>query len=174
MTASALKNGHPIPTLNGTGFEDGAKVLTTAFDYDEPDRQFAEQQREIGRREVMADLYQLMRRGFDLVMGDSNPKLAADAYKFAAGTIDASEVEIAAKYGVGKAAVSKRVKQWQELLNLPPAAAMRQDKACETFKQATLKSWKKRIKPVKQPIQPAQHPQRTPLQTHRHLVQATV
>lgn len=152
MISTASKNGHPIPTSNGTGFENGARVQITNFDYDESDRQFAEQQREIGRREVMADLYQVMiQRALDLIIADSNPKLSADSFKFAAGTIEESEVEIADKYGVGKAAVSKRVKQWQELLNLPPAAAMRSNKACETFSRKTLKSWKRRSKPENQP-----------------------
>ena len=162
--AAATKNGHPI-LVNGTGFEGGAKVRTESFDYDEADREFAEEQREIGRREVMADLYQLMRRGFDLIIRDPNMRLAADAYTFAAGTTDVSEVDLAEKYGVTKAAVSKRVKQWQELLHLPPAAAMRSNKACETFKRETTKSWKRRSKPARlNPQTPHQKPTQTLLQ----------
>ena len=170
-TAAATKNGHPL-LVNGTGFENGSKVLAGAFDFDEADREFAEQQREIGRREVMVDKYVIIRRVFDWVFKDSNVELCADAFHFVTGTTATSEVEIGAKYGLTKAAVSKRVKKWQELLGLPPSAAMRSDKACETFKQKTIKSWKRRLNPLRKPgVGPVTTPQPQPPAAHQHVLQ---
>lgn len=143
----ASKNGHPIPTQSGIGFEDGAPVAIHTFDYDAQDAQFINEQREIGRREAILDRYgPLLAAGLDQICQDSNPKLAAECYLYAAGMTDISEVEIARRHRVTKAAVSKRVKQWQKSGMLPPSASMRSDKACETFKKATKKSWKKRAK----------------------------
>lgn len=140
---SASKNGHPIPTVNGIGFEDGHPVGVQQFDYDAADRVFINEQREIGRREALMDQFKTV-EDLQVISQDENPKLAIDCYNFAAQLTDLSEVQIAKRHGVHKAAVSKRVKQWQRRRALPPSAAMRSDKACETFKEATTKSWKKK------------------------------
>lgn len=147
---AATKNGHAIPTENGLAFEDGRPVNMATFPFDEADREFAEQQREIGRREVMMDLMAIMRMGFDFVFESANPKMAVETYRYAAGQIDVTEQQIAERHGVTKQAVSKQAKRWQKLLRLPPSSAMRSDKACETFKRKTTETWKQRKQAVEQ------------------------
>ena len=144
MTGAATKNGRPIPTVNGTAFDEGEKCGIAHFDFDDQDRDFAEQQREIGRREVMVDKLEIVRKVIGLIFKDSNPHMSGDAYKFAAGQTKANEVQLGGKYGVTKQAFSKRVKEWQKLLDLPPLGAMRSEKACRKFKQLTTESWRRR------------------------------
>ena len=116
----------------------------TDFDYDAADRQFAEQMKEIGRREVMVEKLDIVRKVMGIVILDKNPLLACDAYKFATRQIKATEEELGSKYGVTKQAFSKRVKQWQQFLDLPPLGSMRSEKACKTFKEKTTESWTRR------------------------------
>jgi hypothetical protein len=191
ISGAATKNGHAISTANGHAFENGERVQMTDFDFEEQDRDFVEQQREIGRREVKLDGFKILQEGVDRIAEDKCPILAADCYKFAAGITDKSEVEIAAKHAdyaylntgqlktfrstkpaeqvanlessiqflvkagililpnISKQAVCKRVKQWSKIigkLGLPPAASMRTEKACKTFKKVTTESWKQQKK----------------------------
>jgi hypothetical protein len=153
INGAASKNGHAIPTVNGLAFEDGARVGMTGFDHEHMDREFIEQQREIGRREARMDVILILRECFDLISGDKNPILGVESYTYACGLSTETEVEIGLRHGLGKAAVSKRVKQWQRLLGalglpLPPAAAMRTEKACKSFKEATANKWKTRTQSV--------------------------
>ena len=139
--AAHFRNGHPIAP-SGMAFTEHGLVDTTRFNYDAADQQFAEEQREIGRREVLLDQMRLLSASIDIIVRDENPVLACDCFIYATGQTAKSEVEIAAKHGVTKAAVSKRAKKWQHLLDLPPLGAMRTEKACRTFKTAQEKAWK--------------------------------
>ena len=121
---AATKNGHMLLHA-ALGFEDGQRVPVEQFNYDRLDEKHDEEQREIGRNEAWMDHMRVQRMGFDLIMEDENVRLAVECYRYAAGLSATSEVELAARYGVTKQAVSKRAKQFQELLKLPPAAAMR-------------------------------------------------
>lgn len=142
---TAHKNGHQLITADGgSAYDDGKRVGSVRFDYDAADREFMAEQREIGRREVQVNALAILRKVADRYAQDSNPVLAAECYLYACGMSELSEVEIAKKHGVVKAAVSKRVKLWQELLDLPPLGAMRTEKACKTFEGAQLKAWKKK------------------------------
>ena len=151
VNGAAMKNGRPIPTVNGLAFEGASRVQMTNFDHEEADREFIEEQREIGRKEAMMDPLRLLVEGLDRVIADPNPGLAAECYKYVCGLSESTEVEIARRRGVKKSAVSKRVKQLQQLigdLGLPPAAAMRTEKACKSFVEATSKKWKQRPQKV--------------------------
>ena len=138
----ATKNGHPI-LMNGNGFDDGRRVSTQMFDYDQSDKEFMEEQREIGRREVQAEKVSILRLAMAIIRHDTNPLFGCDAFSFAVRETEATLEEIADKYGATKQAASKRVKQWREFLDLPPLGPMRTDKARQTFKKTTTESWKK-------------------------------
>lgn len=164
----ASKNGHNILAVNGYAFENGERVASTSFNYDEQDKQFILQQREIGRREAMMDGFKML-EVINLICDEPNPVLNCLCFKYACGLTDMSEVDIAKKFDLDKAAVNKRVKRWQIMvgpwgIGLPAAAAMRGEKACKTFRETTIKSWiKRKLKSAVAPRRKAlQHLQKNP------------
>ena len=74
--------------------------------------------------------------------------LSANALLFALGLdnllSDKTQVALAKRYGVTRAAVSAQVKAWQKLLGLNPSPLMKSDSACRTYRRSRLKNLTRR------------------------------
>lgn len=146
FTETAQRNGHTILEGSGTAFVAGGHrpEPTEEFNYDAADQKFMDEQREIGYRMARVDQVETLRKAMFIVRRDATPLLCLDAFALALREIEATEEQIGSKYNVTKQAVSKRVKAWRVYMDLPPLGQGRSEKACESMKEASEKSWKKR------------------------------
>jgi hypothetical protein len=81
-------------------------------------------------------LWELIERISILLIDAPNPRLEADTLGFMAGfhiRMGKSGTELSAKYGLSRAAWSKRCKRLQEKLGLPPSRSMKSEAACKTY-----------------------------------------
>jgi hypothetical protein len=81
-------------------------------------------------------LWELVERISILLIDAPNPRLEADTLGFMAGfhiRMGKSGTELSAKYGLSRAAWSKRCKRLQEKLGLPPSRSMKSEQACRTY-----------------------------------------
>lgn len=90
-------------------------------------------------------LMDLLRRLMAEVVSQKNPKLTVECLAIACGLnlVDGDSMqEVARRHGISRAAVSKRVVDIAEKLNLPPSRAMRSKAARTTYRkvQKTLRS----------------------------------
>lgn len=82
---------------------------------------------------------------FQRLQSHRNPKEAQmdkDALLFALGIENLlsvkTQTELAKHYGVTRAAVSFRVKEWQKLIGIKPSAMMKSEFACKSYRKARL------------------------------------
>ena len=81
-------------------------------------------------------LWELVERVSILLIDAPNPRLEADTLGFMAGfyiRMGKSGTELSAKYGLSRAAWSKRCKRLQIKLGLPPSRSMKSEQACRTY-----------------------------------------
>lgn len=81
-------------------------------------------------------MWELVERISILFMDAQNPRLEAHVLSFASGLstqMGISGTEIAAKFGLSRAAFSKRCIQLKNKLGLPPSRAMKSEHACRTY-----------------------------------------
>lgn len=63
-----------------------------------------------------------------------NPQLEAECIAYSTGVIpDTNGTRIAEKYGLQRATISFRARQFKAKWNLPPGPHMKTDKACEVY-----------------------------------------
>jgi hypothetical protein len=83
-------------------------------------------------------LMDLLRRLMAEVVSQKNPKLTVECLSIACGLnlVDGDSMqEVARRHGISRAAVSKRVVDIAEKLNLPPSRAMRSKAARKTYRK---------------------------------------
>lgn len=86
--------------------------------------------------ESQKEKWELVERIAILIIDSPNPRLDADTLAFMAGfhiRMGKSGTELSAKYGLSRAAWSKRCKRLQEKLGLPPSRGMKSEAACRTY-----------------------------------------
>ena len=74
------------------------------------------------------------------LLGSKNKPVAIESLSFATGVIYEGDTEsqIARRHGITRAAVSKQVKYWQKLFNLPPRASGRKLTTCRKYVKRAL------------------------------------
>lgn len=83
-------------------------------------------------------LWEVVERIAILLIDAENVRLEADTLAFVAGfyaRMGKSGTELASKYGLHRATWSKRCKQMQRRLGLPPSRGMKSERACLTYAQ---------------------------------------
>ncbi len=83
-------------------------------------------------------LWEVVERIAILLIDAENIRLEADTLAFMAGfytRMGKSGTELGAKYGLHRATWSKRCKQLQRRLGLPPSRGMKSEQACRTYAQ---------------------------------------
>lgn len=80
--------------------------------------------------------HELIERVASFLLDSSNPRRDTDVLAFTSGLyarLGVSQTELANKHGVTRASFSKRCKNLQEKLGLPPSRGMKSEKACKTY-----------------------------------------
>lgn len=121
--------------MNTLAFEDGHPVPIEQFDYEQFDVPVFDLRENEVKAEAKKLLRQILSHFVQNVMDAPKPKLWLECFAFAAQMTDISEVDIARKHGVTKAAISKTVVQIAERYDLPPARGMRSVESRKTFSE---------------------------------------
>lgn len=119
--------------MSDIAFEDGHRVPVQWFDHEALDVEIISRDREKFRKEMWAETWMALSSFVEMMVSDPKPRLVADCFRFAIQDTTLSECDIAKKFHVTKAAVSKRVVHITQILNIPPSRGMRSLEARETF-----------------------------------------